>query len=141
MQDNNADALEMGRKLILGTGDATLQSQISFMKHNFFSDQPVSADAYIFRHILHDWNDADSLAIIKSLLPALKTGSRVFISEGLLPDPPATTRNTLTDKMILYVPPPIMPLIYPALTFSMPCSWNMDANVEQDRGPVHAGSA
>lgn len=91
----------MGRKLILSTGDAALQGQISFMKHNFFQEQPVAADAYIFRHILHDWNDADSLAIIKSLLPALKEGARVFISEGLLPDPPARRLNALTEKMIL----------------------------------------
>ncbi|KAH8434287.1 uncharacterized protein LDX57_011927 [Aspergillus melleus] len=101
VQDNNADALDMGRKLILSTGDAARQGQISFMKHNFFEEQPVAADAYIFRHILHDWNDADSLSIIKALVPALKEGSRVFISEGLLPDPPAKRLNTLTDKMIV----------------------------------------
>jgi 6-hydroxytryprostatin B O-methyltransferase len=106
IQDNNTDALDMGRKLVLRSPDSSLRSRITFEQHNFFKEQPVIADGYIFRHILHDWNDADSVAILRALLPALRPGAKVFISEGILPDPPAKRINTLTNKMILCGPCP-----------------------------------
>jgi 6-hydroxytryprostatin B O-methyltransferase len=91
----------MGRKLVLLSAEPGVASRISFQCHNFFEPQPVSADGYILRHILHDWNDEDSVSILKALLPSIKPGARVFISEGILPDPPAQRLNTLTEKMIL----------------------------------------
>ncbi|KAJ5714632.1 uncharacterized protein N7483_011813 [Penicillium malachiteum] len=101
IQDNNTDALDMGRKLVLRSPDLNMRSRITFEQHNFFEEQPVIADGYIFRHILHDWNDSDSVAILKALVPALRPGAKVYISEGLLPDPPAKRINALTNKMIL----------------------------------------
>ncbi|KAJ5124895.1 uncharacterized protein N7515_008720 [Penicillium bovifimosum] len=101
VQDQNTDALEMGKKLVLVSPQVGDRSRITFQEHDFFKEQPVSADGYILRHILHDWNDEDSIAIIKALLPALKPNAKVFISEGILPDPPAKRLNTLTNKMIL----------------------------------------
>jgi 6-hydroxytryprostatin B O-methyltransferase len=101
VQDQNVDALDMGRKLVLVSPEVGVRSRITFQEHDFFKEQPVSADGYILRHILHDWNDEDSIAIIKALLPALKPSAKVFISEGILPDPPAKRLNTLTNKMIL----------------------------------------
>ncbi|KAI0139059.1 putative O-methyltransferase [Hypoxylon sp. NC0597] len=98
VQDNNLSALEMGRRA--AASDPSLQSRISFTEHNFFKPQPVQADIYIYRHILHDWNDDDAVKILSSLLPALKPGARVLISEGIVPDPPAKRLNTLAGKMI-----------------------------------------
>ncbi|KAJ5529222.1 hypothetical protein N7527_002615 [Penicillium freii] len=99
--NNNVDALDMGRKLVLLSAEPGVASRVSFQSHNFFEPQPVSADGYILRHILHDWNDEDSVSILKALLPAIKPGAKVFISEGILPDPPAQRLNTLTEKMVL----------------------------------------
>lgn len=98
VQDNNLAALDMGRRDV--ESDVDLKARISFEEHNFFEAQPVQADMYIFRHILHDWNDEDSIKILSALLPALKPGAKVLISEGLLPQPPATRLNTLASKMI-----------------------------------------
>ncbi|KAI1491317.1 putative O-methyltransferase [Biscogniauxia mediterranea] len=100
VQDNNLSALEMGRRVV-AESDTSLKSRISFMPHDFFTSQPIhGADVYILRHILHDWNDADSIRILSSLLPALRAGAKVLISEGVLPSPPAKRANTLADKMI-----------------------------------------
>ncbi|KAF2485885.1 O-methyltransferase [Neohortaea acidophila] len=33
------------------------QTHISFMSHDFFTPQPVVADVYLFRWILHNWSD------------------------------------------------------------------------------------
>ncbi|KAI3321412.1 putative O-methyltransferase [Xylariaceae sp. AK1471] len=101
IQDNNKSALDMGRRAVeASAADPSLSSRISFQEYDFFTPQPVEADIYIYRHILHDWNDEDAVKILSSLLPALKPGSRVLISEGIVPAPPAQRLNTLARKMI-----------------------------------------
>jgi 6-hydroxytryprostatin B O-methyltransferase len=102
VQDSNLPALEMGRRAIASSNtDSSLQSRITFMEYDFFTPQTVrEADIYIFRHILHDWNDADSVKILSALLPALKPGARVLISEAIIPAPPAKRLNTLASKMV-----------------------------------------
>ncbi|KAF1357462.1 S-adenosyl-L-methionine-dependent methyltransferase [Lizonia empirigonia] len=54
-----------------------LKSCVSFLTHNLFDPQPVSADIYVLKLILHDWPDVESVAILKALVPALKPGARV----------------------------------------------------------------
>ncbi|KAF2795188.1 sterigmatocystin 8-O-methyltransferase [Melanomma pulvis-pyrius CBS 109.77] len=60
---------------------ADLKSRVSFTPHNFFEPQPVSADIYIFKMILHDWPDEEAAKIIRGLIPALKTGARIIFFE------------------------------------------------------------
>ncbi|KAI1769357.1 putative O-methyltransferase [Hypoxylon sp. FL1150] len=98
VQDSNLPALEMGRQAV--AEDPSLQSRISFTEYDFFKPQPVQADIYIYRHILHDWSDDDSVKILSSLLPTLRPGARVLISEAIVPDPPAKRLNTLASKMV-----------------------------------------
>lgn len=98
VQDSNLPALDMGRRAV--EAEPENKSRVSFTEYDFFTPQPVQADVYIYRHILHDWSDADSVKILSSLLPALKPGARVLISEGILPPPPATRLNTLANRMI-----------------------------------------
>lgn len=105
--------MEMGRDNVefLSSSDPSspyhdLSSRITFAKHDFFTEQQTVADVYIFRHILHDWNDDDSVKIVKALVPALEKKAaesperppRVLISEGIVPAPPEKRRGTLTDK-------------------------------------------
>ncbi|KAF2851527.1 S-adenosyl-L-methionine-dependent methyltransferase [Plenodomus tracheiphilus IPT5] len=55
-----------------------LKSRVSFLTHNIFHPQPVTADIYMLKWILHDWPDAESVAILRALVPALKPGARVL---------------------------------------------------------------
>ncbi|KMU85622.1 sterigmatocystin 8-O-methyltransferase [Coccidioides immitis H538.4] len=57
---------------------AALKSRASFMEHNFFHPQPVQADIYMIKMILHDWPDQESIQILRSLVPAMKPGARVI---------------------------------------------------------------
>ena len=64
-----------------------LQDRVVFVEHDFFSEQPVkSADVYLLRWILHDWPDAYAIKILRALVPALESGSRVCICEQVLPE-------------------------------------------------------
>jgi hypothetical protein len=63
-------------------------SRLSFMAHDFFQEQPIKhADVYLLRWVLHDWSDKYAVKILRALIPALKSGARVLISELCLPPP------------------------------------------------------
>jgi hypothetical protein len=64
---------------------AELADRVTFMAHDFFKEQPVKdADIYYFRWILHDWSDKYCIKILKALIPALKPGARIVLSERCL---------------------------------------------------------
>jgi hypothetical protein len=64
-----------------------LKDRVSFMEHDFFLEQPIKdADVYYFRWIFHDWSDRYSLKILKALIPGLKAGARVIISDVCMPE-------------------------------------------------------
>ena len=69
-----------------------LEDRVSFMAHDMFTEQPVSADVYIFRFVFHDWPDAYVVKILRQLIPALKPGARIIINDSILPEP-----NTLSE--------------------------------------------
>lgn len=57
---------------------AELKERVKFMEHSFFDPQPVQADVYLLKLILHDWPDAESVRILRGLVPAMKPGSCVI---------------------------------------------------------------
>jgi demethylsterigmatocystin 6-O-methyltransferase len=60
---------------------------LEFQEHDFFKPQPIKgAKYYYLRHILHDWNDEDSIRILQNLVPAMAPESRIMIDEVFLPD-------------------------------------------------------
>jgi 6-hydroxytryprostatin B O-methyltransferase len=68
--------------------DGDLSGRIKFQPHNFFEPQPVvGADVYLLRMILHDWAFEDSVKILRNLILALKSGSKILIMDTVLPNP------------------------------------------------------
>ncbi|EJD39500.1 S-adenosyl-L-methionine-dependent methyltransferase [Auricularia subglabra TFB-10046 SS5] len=53
---------------------------------DFFADAPVAgADFYYMKHVLHDWPDADCVAILRNIRRAMTTpGAKVLIHEFIL---------------------------------------------------------
>jgi hypothetical protein len=64
-----------------------VSDRVQLMAHDFFTPQPVEADVYIFRWILHNHSDKYAILILKALIPALKPGARILVQDGCLPDP------------------------------------------------------
>lgn len=77
------------------------EPQVSLTTHSFFDPQPVSADVYLFRWIMHNWSDAYAIKILQALIPALKPGARVLINDGVLHEPGRV--GVLEDKSIRFV--------------------------------------
>ena len=64
---------------------------------SFFEHIPVEADAYLLRNIIHDWNDAESLSILRVLRKAIKPSALVILVEWLIPDTPEFNFGKWTD--------------------------------------------
>ena len=78
---------------------AELAERVTFMVHDFFTEQPVvGAEVFYFRWIFHNWSDKYSVEILRNLIPALKKGARVVISDYCLPEP---NRLSLLKEMPL----------------------------------------
>ena len=99
VQDITVEGFAMGEEIV--SKDPQLKGRVEFMKHDFFTPQTVTADVYFFRHILHDWPDDECIKILRQLLPALKDGSRVLVSEGVLPEMSEGRAVSLDDVDVL----------------------------------------
>lgn len=66
---------------------ADVTDRIEFVVHDFFTEQRVTADVYLFRYIFHNWSDQHVIKILRALIPALKPGSRIMVHDTLNPEP------------------------------------------------------
>jgi hypothetical protein len=52
---------------------------------DFFKSVPVGADAYLMKHIIHDWDDARALAILKNCHRAMPETGKLLLVEMVIP--------------------------------------------------------
>lgn len=52
---------------------------------SFFDAVPAGADAYLLKHVIHDWNDADATAILRKVRAVVPPDGRLLIVEGVYP--------------------------------------------------------
>lgn len=57
----------------------------TFMAHDFYSEQPVQADVYFLRMIMHDYSDKYCIKILQPLVRAMKPDGRIIIMDQVLP--------------------------------------------------------
>src|SRR5262245_30097730 len=58
---------------------------VEFVAGDVFEFVPEGADAYLFRHLLHDYDDDDCLKMLKNVRRAMKPDSRVLVLEKTVP--------------------------------------------------------
>ena len=71
---------------------------------SFFDRVPGDGDAYLLKHILHDWDDERADAILRCCRRCMPTNARLFIIERKLPDIAGTKTDAetfLTDLEML----------------------------------------
>lgn len=71
---------------------------------NFFKDDMPQADLYVMTHIIHDWADAEAIAILKNLRRAAPNGARLVLFELALPEGPEPHPAKALDIVMLTVP-------------------------------------
>lgn len=63
-----------------------LTDRVDFVAGDFFEAVPT-ADAYLMKHILHDWDDEECVEILSTIREAASDGARLFNCEFVVPGP------------------------------------------------------
>jgi C-methyltransferase len=53
---------------------------------SFFESVPAGADAYVLKHIIHDWPDEEAVAILRKIRAACGAYSTVLLAEFVIPE-------------------------------------------------------
>jgi len=71
---------------------------------SFFEAVPAGADAYLLRHIVHDWDDAKSAQILRRCCEAAAPGAKVLVVESVIPPGDEFHPGKWLDLVMLAVP-------------------------------------
>ena len=64
--------------------DHPLAERVTLTPGSFFETVPAGADAYLLKHILHDWPDAECLQILSAIRAAIPEHGRLLVFDALL---------------------------------------------------------
>jgi hypothetical protein len=67
------------------TSQAKVAERCSVVAGDFFAAVPAGASAYLLKQVIHDWDDARALAILKSCREAMTPAARLLIVERVMP--------------------------------------------------------
>ena len=70
---------------------------------NFFESVVKGGDAYIMRHIIHDWSDADAVTILSNCRKAMNPGGKVLVVEAVIQEGNEPSPFKLLDITMLMV--------------------------------------
>src|SRR3984893_16156309 len=62
-----------------------VDDRCSVIEGNFFKSVPGGADTYLFRHIIHDWTDEQSVQILNNCRKVIPNNGRLLIIEAVVP--------------------------------------------------------
>jgi predicted O-methyltransferase YrrM len=79
---------------------AGLSGRCEAMSGDFFQSVPA-ADAYLMKMILHDWDDAKSIAILKNVRKAIRPNGRLLVVEAVIPPGNAPSPGKFLDVNML----------------------------------------
>jgi len=64
---------------------AGLAERCIVMEGSFFESIPAGADAYLFRHIIHDWTDAQCAQILGHCRKVMPANGKLLIADSVVP--------------------------------------------------------
>jgi hypothetical protein len=76
-----------------------VRDRVEFVAGDFFKSVPAGADAIILKSIIHDWNDARSISILRNCREALPAGGKLLLVERLMPEKPTATDEDKAHAM------------------------------------------
>jgi SAM-dependent methyltransferase len=81
-----------------------LASRCRVLEGNFFLSLP-EADIFLLKHIIHDWDDDQSILILSNCARALRPKGRVVLVERVLPESDCGSEASLADLNMLVLLP------------------------------------
>jgi ubiquinone/menaquinone biosynthesis C-methylase UbiE len=93
--------IEGARENVASTNAA---DRVEFASGDFFVSVPAGGDAYIMKHIIHDWDDERALTILRNIKRAMNPGGRVLLVESVIADGNNQDFGKLMDIEMLVSP-------------------------------------
>ena len=87
-----------------GIETAGLANRVHLVAGDFFESIPAGVDAYILRHIIHDWEESKAIRILANVRKALGEKGRVLVVESVIPPGNEPFFGKLLDVAMLVVP-------------------------------------
>jgi hypothetical protein len=87
-----------------GIERAGLAGRCELVGGSFFEAIPEGADGYMMKHILHDWNDDDAVAILKNVHRAAAPGAKLFVIDAVIEpgNEPGFAKLMDLEMLVLY---------------------------------------
>ncbi len=63
-----------------------VSDRVSTVGGSFLDTVPEGGDAYVLKNVIHDWPDADAVAILSNVRKAARPGSTLLLVEFVIPD-------------------------------------------------------
>jgi hypothetical protein len=87
-----------------GIRELGLEQRCSVIEGNFFESVPSGADAYLMRHIIHDWTDEQSVQILSNCRKVIPMHGRVLLVEFAVPPANQASLGKDADMIMLTFP-------------------------------------
>lgn len=78
-----------------------VENRCDVLGGSFFDHVPGGADAHLLRQVLHDWDDAHAVRILRNTRRAIPTEGRVLVIDALIPDGAQPDASKLFDLNML----------------------------------------
>lgn len=83
---------------------AGLSNRCELVSGSFFESIPQGADAYMLRHIIHDWDDDKSLTILRNCHQAMSSSSKLLVVESVIPPGNEPFGGKFLDLVMMLIP-------------------------------------
>jgi ubiquinone/menaquinone biosynthesis C-methylase UbiE len=83
---------------------AGLEGRCRRVAGSFFEAVPPGADAYLMRHIIHDWDDEKSITILRNCRRVMAQGGKLLVVEGVVPPGNEPSVSKFYDLAMMVLP-------------------------------------
>ena len=97
------DVVERARPFLRELG---LADRCDAVGGDFFAHVPAGGDAYLLKHVIHDWNDDRAVAILQICRKAMPPTARLLVVEGVYPpriDQSEASRGAAANDVNMFV--------------------------------------
>ncbi|MDQ3713866.1 MAG: acetylserotonin O-methyltransferase [Acidobacteriota bacterium] len=76
-------------------------ARVEKVSGDFFQSVSAGADAYLMKHIIHDWDDEQSIKILQNIYSAMNGNGKVLIVEMVIPEGNEPSPSKILDLQML----------------------------------------
>lgn len=83
--------------------ESRVAERVRLAEGSFFDGVPAGGDAYVLKHIIHDWDDDASVRILRNVRSAAAAGAALLLVETVIPEDDSGSIAKWTDMEMLII--------------------------------------